>query len=92
MVDRQNQPAAWRRALESRPLAKAAERHKQRDSRARATSRLVNPRASLDGVRAPQRILSSPRPGRGPGSCGQRGRRDGRSGVPLSSPLPGGVF
>jgi hypothetical protein len=33
MVDRQNQPAAWRRALESRRVTKAARRDKQRQPR-----------------------------------------------------------
>jgi hypothetical protein len=38
MVDRQNQPAAWRRALESRRVTKAARRDKQRESRALAST------------------------------------------------------
>jgi hypothetical protein len=49
-------------ALRSRRVAKTRGRDKQRDSRALATSRVVNPRASLNGVRAPGNGTRSPVP------------------------------
>jgi hypothetical protein len=51
MVDRQNQPAAWRRALESRRVTKAARRDKQGKSRdASVTPRALGVLTSAVGL------------------------------------------